>query len=113
MTRSLTGSPVESSRCTICKSKSFLADLKAHADHQLNVDVTQHIAELSITHGFSLVYISTDYVFDGSAPGSGYQPSDVVGPTNLYGVTKEAGEQVVSAGLARGGKGVILRVPVL
>lgn len=81
---------------------------------QLNVDVTQYISELSITHGFSLIYISTDYVFDGkNTPEIGYQPSDAVGPTNLYGVTKEAGERVVLAGLAGGGKGMILRVPVL
>ena len=71
--------------------------------------MTQYISELSVTYGFTLIDISTDYVFDGKdTPELGYQPSDPVAPTNLYGVTKAAGERVVLAGLAGHGKGMIL-----
>jgi dTDP-4-dehydrorhamnose reductase len=49
--------------------------------------------------GATLVHVSTDYVF----PGTGsrpYEVDDAVGPVGVYGVTKEAGERAVRAGLA-------------
>ena len=38
-----------------------------------------------------LLYISTDYVFDGSSPP--YKADDTPNPVNLYGLTKLEGEQ--------------------
>lgn len=82
---------------------------------QLNISLPSHLSDLSLSPStpFALIYISTDYVFPGNAPIGGYQPTDLVAPTNLYGVTKEAGERVVVKGFEKGGKGCILRVPVL
>lgn len=67
----------------------------------------------SSDYPFFLIYISTDYVFDGHAPPTGYEPNDATGPTNAYGESKLAGEKAILAGLKEGGKGCVLRVPVL
>lgn len=39
-----------------------------------------------------MIYISTDYVFDGTKPP--YSESDIPNPLNMYGKTKLQGEQV-------------------
>ena len=41
-----------------------------------------------------MIHISTDYVFDGKSP-LPYKPGDVVGPINVYGESKLAGEIAV------------------
>lgn len=46
-----------------------------------------------------LVYLSTDYVFDGTA-GRPYTEFDATNPQSVYGHTKEAGEQLTRATLA-------------
>jgi S-adenosylmethionine synthetase len=35
------------------------------AAETINVAVPQHLGELATKHGFTLIYISTDYVFNG------------------------------------------------
>jgi len=75
----------------------------------LNVDVPESLAQLSKRHGFTLIYISTDYVFDGTSPP--YTPSSVTNPIQLYGQTKRDGEVAVLG--VDGAKAVVLRVPVL
>ncbi|KAG0150935.1 hypothetical protein CROQUDRAFT_651787 [Cronartium quercuum f. sp. fusiforme G11] len=79
---------------------------------KLNVEVSQRLADLSRQHQFRLIYISTDYVFDGQAPEDGYEIDAEPNPTNIYGETKLAGETAV---LRAGEKGNVLslRVPVL
>lgn len=73
----------------------------------LNVSATQILAEQCGKRNVYLLYISTDYVFDGKAPP--YLPSAPTNPINTYGLTKRDGENVV---LQNEGFGV-LRVPVL
>jgi len=75
----------------------------------LNADVPKHLAQLSKQHGFTLIYISTDYVFDGTSPP--YAPSAETRPLQLYGQTKRDGEVAVLG--VDGAKAVVLRVPVL
>jgi dTDP-4-dehydrorhamnose reductase len=48
--------------------------------------------------GAAMVYLSSDYVFDGTA-GRPYTEFDVVNPQSVYGLTKEAGEQLVRESL--------------
>ncbi|KNZ61819.1 uncharacterized protein VP01_1352g1 [Puccinia sorghi] len=62
---------------------------------KLNVRVTEHLAELSNQFGFKMIYICTDYVFDGNAPMGGYDVDATPNPTNFYGKTKLAGEQAM------------------
>ena len=73
----------------------------------LNVGATQLLTQLCQKQGAFLLYISTDYVFDGRAPP--YLPSAPTNPLNEYGRTKRDGEVLVSGYEA----GAVLRVPVL
>lgn len=60
----------------------------------VNVDGTKNLAEAAKSHDIELVYISTDYVFDGTKEGY-YLEDDPANPKNEYGRAKWAGEQVV------------------
>lgn len=64
------------------------------ANWQVNADGTRNVAEAAKRVGAKLVYISTDYVFDGTNPGE-YQVDDPTNPKNEYGKAKLAGEQAV------------------
>ncbi|CAG8769145.1 4470_t:CDS:2, partial [Acaulospora morrowiae] len=75
---------------------------------ELNVNVPEHLATLSKIHNFSLIYISTDYVFDGKNPP--YGVDDKPNPLNSYGETKYRGELAVQNVSP---KAIILRVPIL
>ncbi len=60
---------------------------------KLNSEVTGVIAELARRHGSFLLYVSTDYVFDGEK--GGYTEDDHPNPINWYGVSKLRGEEMV------------------
>lgn len=60
----------------------------------INVTGTENIAESCAKLGITLVYISTDYVFDGTKT-EPYTPEDRANPINNYGMTKYEGEEVV------------------
>lgn len=80
----------------------------------LNVGVPEHLAELARILDFTLVYISTDYVFDGrSPPPGGYTPESPTNPLQSYGHSKRDGENAVLQARQQGAKAIVLRVPVL
>ena len=59
----------------------------------VNVSGTKYLSEATSKVGAKLIYISTDYVFDGEKPyGETYDVSDYVNPTSVYGKTKLEGE---------------------
>lgn len=60
----------------------------------VNVAGTRHLAEQCGKRGIRLVYVSTDYVFDGNSR-NGYLESDPPHPLNQYGRTKRLGEKWV------------------
>ncbi len=62
--------------------------------YNVNVNGTKNIAEASKEVKAKVVYISTDYVFDGSKDGI-YKEDDKVNPINYYGYTKYLGEEEV------------------
>jgi len=78
------------------------------ASEQLNIEVTRNLANISEKLGCSMIYISTDYVFDGSNPP--YYADSETNPLNFYGKTKLAGEKAVTNNLKNF---TILRVPIL
>ncbi|KAJ7439320.1 hypothetical protein FB451DRAFT_1302134 [Mycena latifolia] len=86
-----------------------VAEKNPEAARRLNADVPDHLARLSKPLKFTLVYISTDYVFDGSSPP--YPPSARPNPLQLYGQTKLDGEVKILG--VEGATAIILRVPVL
>lgn len=60
----------------------------------INVTGTESVAKACAEAGTVMVYISTDYVFDGTK-NSPYTPEDKPNPVNNYGLTKLKGEEVV------------------
>lgn len=63
---------------------------------QVNASGPEALAGWCAQNRRYLIYISTDYVFDGTK-GSPYTPGDTPHPINRYGETKLAGEQAVLA----------------
>lgn len=60
----------------------------------INVKGTENIAKACAKNDIIMVYISTDYVFDGEN-NSPYMPNDKPNPINNYGLTKFQGEQMI------------------
>ncbi len=75
---------------------------------KINVDGTRNIADASLKMGAKLVYISTDYVFDGER--SLYSEDDVPNPIDFYGLTKLEGERQA---MRRCKNAAVLRTSVL
>lgn len=67
---------------------------------RINADGTRFIARAAQRCGAKLVYISTDYVFDGSGD-TPFLPTDATGPLNVYGQTKLQGEKAARAECTR------------
>lgn len=68
-------------------------ELKRELAWKINVEGTTNIAELCKKHQAFLVYVSTDYVFDGEK--GMYKETDKPAPINNYGLTKLKGEEFV------------------
>lgn len=71
-----------------CEENPELADKINHLG-------TKILAEACKKYGCKMIYISTDYVFDGTK-GSPYTEDDEPNPKSVYGSTKLAGEKVAS-----------------
>lgn len=72
---------------------------------KVNVHATQHIANLCQQLGKRLLYISTDYVFDGTK--DAYSEDDAPHPLGFYAKTKFYGEEAVKK---LGSHGLIVRI---
>jgi dTDP-4-dehydrorhamnose reductase len=66
---------------------------EAEADlaYAVNAIGTRHVAEAADAVGAHLLYVSTDYVFDGTAERA-YREWDAPNPQSVYGASKRAGE---------------------
>ncbi|MGE3978001.1 MAG: dTDP-4-dehydrorhamnose reductase, partial [Nitrospira sp.] len=71
----------------------------------VNAKGTEQIARAAVRLGARLIYISTDYVFDGKQR-TPYREDDNPRPVNQYGFSKWRGEQAV---LASGARALIIR----
>jgi len=60
----------------------------------VNAEGARYVARAAASVGARAVYVSTDYVFDGERP-AGFAEDDPVGPLNVYGRSKAAGEEAV------------------
>jgi dTDP-4-dehydrorhamnose reductase len=68
---------------------------------RVNVVGAQNIASGCLEMGARMVYVSTDYVFDGQSQRKPYREFDIVNPQNVYGLTKWQGEEMVRQILGR------------
>lgn len=93
-----------------CAAKRRPDDVEkqAEATHKLNVEATQNLCKQADKMGAFVVYISSDYVFDGESPP--YRHDAKTNPLNKYGVSKLEGE-VVTLQVSKGN--MVLRIPVL
>lgn len=66
----------------------------------VNAVATRHLVEAAGAVGAHVVYVSTDYVFDGTAPRA-YREADPINPLSAYGRSKAEGEAAIRAALAR------------
>ncbi len=81
-------------------------DLREHSvAWKVNVDATKSIVSLCRKFGKHLLYISTDYVFDGTK--DAYNENDTPNPLSFYTETKFHGEEAVKE---LGAMGVIVRI---
>ena len=81
------------------------AEREAQTAFAVNRDAPAAMARSCAARGLPLVHFSTDYVFDGTLDRP-YVETDSTGPTSVYGASKLAGEQAVTAA---GGSAIILR----
>ncbi len=75
---------------------AYTAVDKAESDREkcyaVNVTGTKNIALAAKAVGAEMMYISTDYVFDGFSKDTPWEPDDKKEPQNVYGQTKYEGE---------------------
>jgi len=62
----------------------------------INAEAAANVASETGKRGMPVIYVSTDYVFDGSK-GAPYVETDAAAPLNAYGRSKLAGERLVAA----------------
>lgn len=62
--------------------------------HQVNVIGTEAIAQVAHDLNIKMIYISTDYVFNGEGD-TPFNEHDIKHPINVYGKTKSQGEDIV------------------
>ena len=62
--------------------------------YNVNVNGTKYIAHICKEINAKMVYISTDYVFEGTGD-KAYEVNDKISPNNTYGLTKYQGEEEV------------------
>lgn len=67
---------------------------------KVNKDGTQNIANVCKELDIKMIYISTDYVFDGEGTRP-WEPDDKPDPLNVYGLTKYEGEVAVTSTLSK------------
>lgn len=102
----LTGEDLESARRwrdydTIINAAAYTAvDAAETAEGRVaawaaNVTGVAALARVASAHGITLVHVSSDYVFDGTATRP-YREDDPMAPLGVYGQTKAAGDQIVS-----------------
>jgi dTDP-4-dehydrorhamnose reductase len=75
------------------KDKVFKKDGEAW---KINVEGTRNVADACLQANKKLVYISTDFVFDGiNPPAGGYSEENTPNPIDWYAQTKYEGERIV------------------
>lgn len=80
--------------CAACTAVDNAEDVAKDLNWQVNEVGTRNVAEAAKRVGAKVVYISTDYVFDGTNEDE-YEVDAPTNPKNEYGKAKLAGEKVI------------------
>jgi dTDP-4-dehydrorhamnose reductase len=84
----------------IVNAAAYTAVDKAESDRdtafRINRDAVAVLADYAAQNGALLVHYSTDYVFDGDKTGA-YLETDPTHPLSVYGLSKRAGEEAITA----------------
>jgi dTDP-4-dehydrorhamnose reductase len=72
---------------------------------KVNVTATEYIVEACSSSGKKLLYVDTDYAFDGTK--EEYNETDIPNPISWYGITKSEGAKRV---LTMGKNGLVIRI---
>jgi dTDP-4-dehydrorhamnose reductase len=99
--RTAVGSYIRSSGIdTVVNCAAYTAVDKAEEDvercMQINRDAVYNIGAVAASSGVRVIHISTDYVFDGKGTRP-YREDDTPRPASVYGTSKLAGEQALTA----------------
>lgn len=70
------------------------AEIDEDLCNRVNVEGTRNLVNVSIRYNAKIIYISTDYVFDGNKDGF-YDTNEIPNPLSVYGKSKYLGEQEV------------------
>src|SRR5579872_2220915 len=62
--------------------------------HQVNCDGAAHVAQAAASTKSGLLFLSSDYVFDGTKTAP-YEPGDAISPLSVYGRTKAEAEEAI------------------
>lgn len=82
--------------CAAYTAVDMAEDEGKELNYAINVTGTENVAKAAAKYGATLVYISTDYVFDGEKPvGEEWLETDTPDPQTEYGRTKRMGEEAV------------------
>lgn len=73
------------------------AEENEEAVNKVNIHGTKHLAEAAKAIDAKFIYVSTDYVFDGTGEAPWPADDEKLSPTSVYGESKLAGEQIVSS----------------
>ncbi len=85
-----------------CAAYTAVDDAEDHIDlcRRINSDGTRNVAQACRVAGAKMMYLSTDYVFDGQGTRP-WEPDDPRKPLNIYGQTKYEGELAIEELLDR------------
>ena len=77
---------------------------------KINVDGTKNVFDVVKSQGKKFIYVSTDFVFDGTNPP--YFEDSQPSPTSIYAISKYEGEKIVSPlrQLGNSGQAMIVRI---
>ncbi|CYV81657.1 dTDP-4-dehydrorhamnose reductase [Streptococcus suis] len=82
--------------CAAYTAVDMAEDEGKELNYKINVTGSENVAKVAAKYGATLVYISTDYVFNGDLPvGQEWQVDDQPDPQSEYGRTKRLGEEAV------------------
>jgi dTDP-4-dehydrorhamnose reductase len=70
------------------------SEREPEAAFAVNAKGTENVAQVAQQYGAKVLYISTDYVFDGAGTRP-YEPEDPIAPINVYGESKARGEKAI------------------